>query len=316
MQFSFFRQSNITEQNYERQMLYRYEYKIETQEEDGVQYLVIQFNKDLKTFKFVEKLKFTRLYIDFCNNVVIDPAPNNVTDLTINKCDLTKLDGIKKMIQLTHLSISDNKLSDIFELRYLINLKELHIDYNQIEDISSLAYLPNLEYLDMCVNLIRDLYPLSKLNLLQNLRALKNQIVNLFPLKFLFGLQFLELSSNKIVHIDSLTKLVGLKRLWISENIILDMSPLNEHPNKHKYNTKTELVPTEMEILYSSKYQSIMETSENLKHMKYLEQSIKESFAELKVKFSQIVAQTTQNQILSTQQIAQLLQNFEIGQTQ
>ncbi|CAL6084788.1 leucine-rich_repeat domain-containing protein [Hexamita inflata] len=311
-------QSNINEQNYESQMLYRYEYKIETQEEDGVQYLVIQFNKDLKTFKFVEKLKFTRLYIDFCYNVVINPAPNNVTDLTINKCDLIKLDGIKKMIQLTHLSINDNKLSDISELRYLTNLKELHIDYNQIEDISSLAYLHNLEYLDMCVNLIRDLYPLSKLNLLQNLRALKNQIVNLFPLKFLFGLQFLELSQNKIVHIDPLTKLVGLKRLSISENMILDMNPINEHPNKHKYNltSKTETVPTEIEILYSSKYQSIMERSENLKHMKYLEQSMKESFAELQVKFSQIVAQTTQNQILSTQQIAQLLQNFEIGQTQ
>ncbi|CAL5988944.1 Hypothetical_protein [Hexamita inflata] len=76
-------QPKITEKNYNREMLYRYEFKVETSEDDGVNFLVIQFNKDLKTFKFVQKIQLTRLYIDYCQNVIIDPAPTNVTDLTM-----------------------------------------------------------------------------------------------------------------------------------------------------------------------------------------------------------------------------------------
>ncbi|CAL5986780.1 Conserved_hypothetical protein [Hexamita inflata] len=309
-----FEQTKITEKNYNREMLYRYEFKVETSEDDGVDFLVIQFNKDLKTFKFVQKIQLTRLYIDYCQNVIIDPAPTNVTDLTIYKCGLSKLDGIKKMIQLTHLTLNDNTITDISELRYLVNLKQLIIDENQIEDITSIAYLKKVEYLDMCSNKIRDLQPLSKLSVLENLRLSNNQIVNLFPLQFLFGLQVIELMDNKIIHIESLTNLVGLTLLYLSKNMILDMSPLNAHPNKKEYmlEHQAEIPPTQIEILYSRKYQSIMETSDYLKHVDYLQNQKNNSFAELKNKFSKVVAETTQKQIDSTRQIAQLLSNFNI----
>ncbi|CAL5988942.1 Conserved_hypothetical protein [Hexamita inflata] len=191
------------------------------------------------------------------------------------------------MIQLTHLTLNNNNITNISELRYLVNLKQLIIYENQIEDISSIAYLQKVEYLDMCSNRIRNLQPLSKLSVLENVRLSNNQIVNLFPLQFLFGLKVLGLNDNKIVYIESLTNLGGLTLLFLSKNMILDMSPLNAHPNKQQYmlEHQAETAPSQIEILYSRKYQRVMETSDYLKHVEYLNTSMGEKLRSSKTNF-------------------------------
>ncbi|CAL6070647.1 leucine-rich_repeat domain-containing protein [Hexamita inflata] len=71
--------------------------------------------------------------------VVLLKAPNQITSLTIDNCELTNIVGIENMKQLQYLNLKDNQIVLIEQLQRLTNLKQVLVDNNFILDLQYLA---------------------------------------------------------------------------------------------------------------------------------------------------------------------------------
>ncbi|CAL6012399.1 Conserved_hypothetical protein [Hexamita inflata] len=185
------------------------------------QTLVIQANRSIQSFKFVDKLMIGNLQIQDCPKIQFTYPPKKVVELQVNYCDLKQLYGIEHMLQLRELSLSTNSIQNIAPLSALVNLACLDISSNEIQDLSALnalcnlrvlsvarnnvsslfslcaGYLPSLESLDVGCNNITDLWPLKRLRRLSSLTIYKNSVQNV-NYKFISQLELFEASNNKI----------------------------------------------------------------------------------------------------------------------
>jgi hypothetical protein len=94
--------------------------------------------------------------------------------LTIAKLDasgyeVTDLDGIQHLRNLSSINLRDNHITEITQLSQLVRLTDLNLRGNAISDIRPLATLTNLKSLNLRDNPVTDLSPLSELT---NLREL------------------------------------------------------------------------------------------------------------------------------------------------
>ncbi|CAL6065641.1 leucine-rich_repeat domain-containing protein [Hexamita inflata] len=130
--------------------------------------LQIQNDQTLTDFGFTSEMNIHTLNIQNCYNVKLpfqtalkylktDPngtlinypdvvllkAPNQITSLTINNCNLTNIVGIETTKQLKYLNLKDNQIILIEPLKHLTNLKQVIIDNNFILD---LEYLTNQDW--------------------------------------------------------------------------------------------------------------------------------------------------------------------------
>jgi internalin A len=87
----------------------------------------------------------------------------NLTELHLNKNQITDITGLSALTNLTELNLGSNQITDITSLSGLTNLTELSLEYNQITDITSLSALPNLTSLGLGDNQITDITSLSGL---------------------------------------------------------------------------------------------------------------------------------------------------------
>ncbi|CAL6066222.1 Conserved_hypothetical protein [Hexamita inflata] len=84
------------------------------------------------------------LTVKYCSEVQTLNAPNIFVKLTINNCELSKINGLEKVTNLTHLDLSSNNITEISALQSLSSLEELMLNNNMIVRIDCLEKLVNL----------------------------------------------------------------------------------------------------------------------------------------------------------------------------
>ena len=97
-----------------------------------------------------------------------------VTELELDRKQLTSVKGLEKLTQLESLHLSHNKLTDVKGLENLMQLKELPLDDNQLTDVKGLENLTQLEGLWLPRNQLTDVKGLEKLTRLTELDLIDN----------------------------------------------------------------------------------------------------------------------------------------------
>ena len=97
-----------------------------------------------------------------------------VTELELDRKQLTSVKGLEKLTQLESLHLSHNKLTDLRGLENLTQLKELPLDDNQLTSVKGLANLTQLEGLWLPRNQLTDVKGLKKLTRLTELDLIDN----------------------------------------------------------------------------------------------------------------------------------------------
>ena len=97
-----------------------------------------------------------------------------VTELELDRKQLTSVKGLEKLTQLESLHLPHNKLTDVKGLENLTQLKELPLDDNQLTDVKGLENLTQLEGLWLPRNQLTDVKGLKKLTRLTELDLIDN----------------------------------------------------------------------------------------------------------------------------------------------
>ena len=97
-----------------------------------------------------------------------------VTELELDRKQLTSVKGLEKLTQLESLHLSHNKLTDVKGLENLTQLKELPLDDNQLTSVKGLENLTQLEGLWLPRNQLKDVKGLKKLTRLTELDLIDN----------------------------------------------------------------------------------------------------------------------------------------------
>ena len=97
-----------------------------------------------------------------------------VTELELDRKQLTSVKGLEKLTQLESLHLSHNKLTDLRGLENLTHLKELPLDDNQLTSVKGLENLTQLEGLWLPRNQLTDVKGLKKLTRLTELDLIDN----------------------------------------------------------------------------------------------------------------------------------------------
>ncbi|CAL6082007.1 T9SS_type A sorting domain-containing protein [Hexamita inflata] len=153
------------------------------------QKLKVQNDSDVENLMFAEKLDVVSLSIqeiyDNYQHQQLDfqSVPMNITELHINKCRLSNIQGIQQMQQIKVLNLSDNLISDISNLSKMRNIVQLNLARNNISSIIPLLDIyplqKNLTYLDVSFNEIIDIDSLKQQNQLEYLNIRSNCISNI-----------------------------------------------------------------------------------------------------------------------------------------
>ncbi|CAL5984335.1 Conserved_hypothetical protein [Hexamita inflata] len=235
--------------------------------------LIIENDQKLLSFNFTDHINVNKLTILNCYNLDLKRSPQNVTVLTINSCNLSSLNGIQNMKQLTELNLSMNQLQNISEIQYLVNLRildigqnnieqinaisklnqlvELDISQNLIDDVSAVAQLKLIKILDISYNKIDNIDELQCLNQLVRLNASKNNIASINCLKNMINLVYLNISFNKIISLEICKELPKLQDLRLESNLIQNFEPVAQLQNANKYWITNQLTPTDEDYMRS-----------------------------------------------------------------
>ncbi|CAL6115095.1 Leucine_rich repeats-containing protein [Hexamita inflata] len=245
--------------------------KYQTQVHNGK--LIIQNDPSLQSIEFVDYINIKELIVMNCYNLILERCPKKALKLTINSCNLSILQGIEHMVQLTDLNLSMNQLKDISLLASLINLTHLDLGQNNIEninvltnfknlisldlsqnlvaDITAIAQLTQLQILDLSYNFISSLDDLSDLTSLVRLNVSKNNIVNINSLKGMINLVYLNISFNKIISLEICKQLSKLHDLRLESNLIQNFEPIAQLQNVNKYWISNQLTPSDEDYMRS-----------------------------------------------------------------
>ncbi|CAL6113715.1 leucine-rich_repeat domain-containing protein [Hexamita inflata] len=179
----------------------------------------------VKSIKLAEFLNISKVYAFNCPYLSLEHSPQNLTECSINNCELKSISGIEKMINLISLELKDNNIADISPLKSLTKIEILNLQSNQIQDISILENLSCLEKLYLNNNKVNSLQGLGKQLQLRWLNLQLNQVTNIEPLSSLLQLKRLILDGNQVEDIGSLCNM-NLEEFGISNNKITSIEPL------------------------------------------------------------------------------------------
>jgi internalin A len=150
----------------------------------------------------------------------------NLTELYLGNNQLTDLAPLRELKNLTTLWLSSNQLTDLEPLRELKNLTELWLSSNRLTDLEPLRELKNLTELRLSRNQLTDLEPLRELKNLTELWLSDNQLTDLEPLRGLEKLTILDLDNNQLTDLEPLRELKNLTALDLDNNQLTDLAPL------------------------------------------------------------------------------------------
>ena len=132
-----------------------------------------------------------------------------VTELELDRKQLTSVKGLEKLTQLTDLHLQGNQLTDVKGLEKLTQLESLHLPHNKLTDVKGLENLTQLKELPLDDNQLTDVKGLENLTQLEGLWLPRNQLTDVKGLKKLTRLTELDLIDNPALtraQIDELKK--------------------------------------------------------------------------------------------------------------
>ncbi len=97
-----------------------------------------------------------------------------VKALNLENNQLTSVEGLEKLTQLTSLPLNDNQLTDVKDLEKLTHLRVLNLYNNQLTSVTGLEKLDQLTRLTLNDNQLTDVKDLEKLTQLTRLRLKDN----------------------------------------------------------------------------------------------------------------------------------------------
>ncbi|CAL5991282.1 leucine-rich_repeat domain-containing protein [Hexamita inflata] len=269
------------------------------------QKLKVQNDSDVENLMFAEKLDVVSLSIqeiyDNYQHQQLDfqSVPMNITELHINKCRLSNIQGIQQMQQIKVLNLSDNLISDISNLSKMTNIVQLNLARNSISSIVPLRYLSLLKELDLSCNTIKCVIPLASLHL-SKLLLVGNQISDIYPLQK--NLNYLDVSFNEIIDIN-LKQQNQLEYLNVRSNCI---SNINIQSCKiiicdcqREPNIQSRFDSQKLKTIYAQmeQKQQILELTKNVKQMTPI----------FKEKINAAVFKAKRNEVFYSGIIAQML---------
>ena len=151
---------------------------------------------------------------------------DTVTFLEAWDMNISSLEGIENLTNLTTFLTDNNNISDLTPLAGLTDLWWISLSGNNISDLTPLAGHTNLAWLYLWGNNISDISPIADLTNLTELDLGQNDMSDISLLSNLTGLTHLYLAVNNITDISVLEDLSDLQTLLLSSNNISDLTPL------------------------------------------------------------------------------------------
>ncbi len=151
----------------------------------------------------------------------------NLSELTLNGCQLSTIADLSSAKHLTYLDLRNNTIRDISALSGMKDLKSLYIDHNAITSLEAIAELTALENLTASYNALASTSPLSGLYNLVTLDISRNGLMDLTGIEKLTGLKFFYASNNNLTSIDAISGCKALETLDVSYNTLLNLDVLS-----------------------------------------------------------------------------------------
>ncbi len=161
------------------------------------------------------------------DDLAILAALPSLTDLTLNDCGLSTIEGLTGAPGLVKLDLSNNTLRNLEALSAMTSLRTLTLQHNAVTDLSALKGLADLEKLDVSFNAVTSLSPLSACIRLNWLGADNNQIADLTGVANMPLLTTLSVDNNLLTDVSALTSCTELTTLNLAGNDITDITSLS-----------------------------------------------------------------------------------------
>ncbi|MCK9219636.1 MAG: hypothetical protein M0P47_06265 [Bacteroidales bacterium] len=151
---------------------------------------------------------------------------SDLTDVNISGTSVSDLMPLRNLNKLEVLDLSNTAVSSLEPLRYCTRLRELRMKATQITDLAILPGFPALEALDISNTKVADLTPLQDVASLKELRLKSTSIANLTPIAVLTNLELLNFSNTPLSSLDPLKNMMKLSILQFDSTNVRDLSPL------------------------------------------------------------------------------------------
>ena len=166
----------------------------------------------------------------------------NTQILSVDGQELTNLNGLENLTNLTYLFCCSNQLRTLSGIENLTNLTYLSCHNNQLITLSGLENLTNLTYLSCSSNQLRTLSGLENLTSLTALDCFDNQLITLSGIEKLINLTELYCSSNQLRALSGIENLTNLTELYCSSNQLTSLSGIEKLNNlKELYCSSNQL---------------------------------------------------------------------------
>ena len=172
-----------------------------------------------------------------------------------NDENMTTLEPLSELSDLTSLNISNTGIVDLTPLRNANKLKVLKANNTQINDLTPLKFDFMLEELDISNTEVADISIFEILDKMEKLNISNTQVSNLKPIENCTGLAYLIAEGTKITNVSSIGKLENLTTLNIGNTGIRDLSPISNLKSLQSLNVSNTSISnlnalTELENLH------------------------------------------------------------------
>jgi internalin A len=188
----------------------------------------------LKIIEECQKNKSKKLELSFCN---LTEIPKEIAgfdwleSLSLSNNQLTKIEGLEQLTNLSELNLSWNQITKIEGLEQLTNLSVLELHNNQLTKIEGLEQLANLSRLYLHNNQLTKIEGLKQLANLSELYLDSNKLTKIEGLEQLANLSVLNLNSNQLTKIEGLEQLANLSVLYLHDNQLTKIEGLEQLTN-------------------------------------------------------------------------------------
>lgn len=173
------------------------------------------------------------------------------TDLSILNSEITNIEFISNMPNLSHLAIESSNILDLSKLSNCNNLTSLYLCHtklvsldclqnnirletldlytgnNRLSDISALKHMSNLKSLSISSSKIQDFEVIGELATLEYLELVNTHLSNLQPILSCSKIKDLNLCGSKyLTNIDLVSSLCNLEKINLASTSVVDYSPL------------------------------------------------------------------------------------------
>nr|XP_020449021.1 leucine-rich repeat and IQ domain-containing protein 1 [Monopterus albus] len=148
--------------------------------------------------------------------------------LTLRRCGLRSLEGIKQLPVLCYIDVQDNDISFV-DCENMTGLRVLRLGHNKLTSIHGLSGADNLDVLDLSHNAITRIAGLESLRRLQRLSVDHNQLISTKGLRDVYTLLQLNCSHNHLASLEGIDNSPLLNTLDLRANSLTEPPSLNNH---------------------------------------------------------------------------------------